>query len=62
RDRGEEAGRELPAGAEELLQRRERARTARDYATSDRLRDELAGMGVRVTDTREGQRWELAPR
>jgi cysteinyl-tRNA synthetase len=53
---------ELPAGAAGLLERREAARAARDYATSDRLRDELAEMGVRVTDTREGQRWEVTPR
>ena len=51
---------ELPPGALELLERRERARAARDYATSDRLRDELAGLGVTVTDTREGQRWRVA--
>ncbi len=53
---------DLPAGAAELLDRRARAREARDFATSDRLRDELAAMGVRVVDTREGQRWELSRR
>jgi cysteinyl-tRNA synthetase len=56
------AGAELPAEAAALLERREAARTARDYATSDRLRDQLAAMGVRVTDTREGQRWEVEAR
>ncbi|HXM56295.1 MAG TPA: cysteine--tRNA ligase [Candidatus Dormibacteraeota bacterium] len=55
----EEVAATLPEGADELLAQRERARTARDYATSDRLRDQLAGMGVRVIDTREGQRWEV---
>jgi cysteinyl-tRNA synthetase len=53
---------ELPAGAAELLSQRERARAERDYATSDRLRDELAALGVRVTDTRDGQRWETVSR
>jgi cysteinyl-tRNA synthetase len=53
---------ELPEGAGDLLERRERARAARDFATSDRLRDELAALGVRVIDTREGQRWELTGR
>jgi cysteinyl-tRNA synthetase len=60
--RGVEAAAELPPGASELLERRDRARSERDYATSDRLRDELAALGVRVTDTREGQRWEVAVR
>jgi cysteinyl-tRNA synthetase len=60
--RGVDAVTELPPGAAELLTRRERARTGRDYATSDRLRDELAALGVRVTDTREGQRWEVGGR
>jgi cysteinyl-tRNA synthetase len=40
-----------------LLQAREAARAARDWAASDRLRDELADRGVAVEDTRDGQRW-----
>ncbi|HEX6127815.1 MAG TPA: cysteine--tRNA ligase, partial [Candidatus Limnocylindria bacterium] len=51
----EEAGGELPAGAAELLERRAAARAARDFATSDALRDELAALGVEVRDTPEGQ-------
>jgi len=46
---------ELPTGAAELLERRAAARAARDYATSDALRGELAAMGVNVRDTPEGQ-------
>jgi cysteinyl-tRNA synthetase len=46
---------ELPEGAAELLAERAAARAARDYATSDRLREELAAMGVEVRDTPEGQ-------
>jgi cysteinyl-tRNA synthetase len=49
----------LPAGAAELLASRERARTAKDFISSDRLRTELAMMGVTVTDTPEGQRWKV---
>jgi len=45
----------LPDGAAELLERRAAARAARDWATSDALRDELAAMGVEVRDTPEGQ-------
>ncbi|MFI7421963.1 cysteine--tRNA ligase [Nonomuraea sp. NPDC049684] len=48
-----------PAGAGELLAQRERAVAANDWAAADRLRDELADLGVRVTDTPEGQSWAL---
>ena len=40
-----------------LLEARAAARAARDWAESDRLRDELAARGVAVEDTRDGQRW-----
>lgn len=46
---------ELPEGAAELLERRAGARAARDFATSDALRDELAALGVDVRDTPAGQ-------
>jgi cysteinyl-tRNA synthetase len=45
----------LPAGAAELLERRAAARAARDFSTSDALRDELAALGVEVRDTASGQ-------
>jgi cysteinyl-tRNA synthetase len=45
----------LPAGAQDLLDRRSAAREARDFATADALRDELAAMGVEVRDTPAGQ-------
>ena len=40
-----------------LLDAREAARAAKDWAGSDRLRDELAARGIAVEDTRDGQRW-----
>lgn len=45
----------LPAGAAELLERRAAARSARDFAASDDLRDEIAAFGVEVRDTPEGK-------
>ncbi len=45
-----EGARSLPPGAEELIARREAARAARDFATSDALREELKALGVEVTD------------
>jgi cysteinyl-tRNA synthetase len=49
----------LPAGAAEMLEARNRARAERRYEQSDRLRDELAAMGVEVSDTPEGSTWHL---
>jgi cysteinyl-tRNA synthetase len=37
-----------------LVAERDAARAAKDYATSDRIRDELATMGLEVMDTPEG--------
>jgi cysteinyl-tRNA synthetase len=50
----------LPAELAALLEARATARAARDWAASDRLRDELAVAGVLVEDTRDGQRWRRA--
>ena len=52
----------LPDGASTLLESRERARAAKDFVTSDRLRNELAALGVAVTDTPDGQRWRVSGR
>jgi cysteinyl-tRNA synthetase len=47
----------LPPRAAELLASRAAARDARQFAASDRLRDELAALGVTVRDTPGGQEW-----
>ena len=47
----------LSSDLEALLEARAAARSARDWAESDRLREELAQRGVAVDDTRDGQRW-----
>jgi cysteinyl-tRNA synthetase len=51
----------LPAGAEEKLAERAAARERQDFGASDRLRTELAGLGVRVVDTPDGQAWTVSP-
>jgi cysteinyl-tRNA synthetase len=38
----------------ELVQRRDEARTAKDFGEADRIRDELSEMGLEVMDTAEG--------
>jgi cysteinyl-tRNA synthetase len=55
------AGQALPDGAEQLIADREQARADRDFAAADRLRDQLAAMGVEITDTRSGPTWRLRP-
>jgi cysteinyl-tRNA synthetase len=54
------AGDELEPELMKLLDEREAARTARDWAASDRLRVTLAERGLLVEDTRDGQRWRRA--
>jgi cysteinyl-tRNA synthetase len=50
----------LPAGARDLLEERATARAQKDFAASDRLRFELAELGVAVADTPEGQTWSMS--
>jgi len=42
-----------------LVARRSVARDARNWAESDRLRDELAAMGVAIKDGKDGTTWEV---
>ncbi len=48
---------ELAPDLAAMLEARAAARVAKQWAESDRLRDELAARGVAVEDTRDGQRW-----
>ncbi|MBL8061936.1 MAG: hypothetical protein JNK32_02880 [Anaerolineales bacterium] len=41
-----------------LLEQRKAARTNKDFASSDRLRDQIAGLGWKVKDTKVGQELE----
>jgi cysteinyl-tRNA synthetase len=51
---------ELKRRIEELVAMREQARKAKDFKESDRIRDELAKMGVVLKDTKDGTTWEIA--
>jgi len=48
---------ELSAPQQDLIRRREQARSAKDWELADRLRAELEAQGIRVTDTPQGSRW-----
>ncbi len=52
---GEES---LAGELERLIEEREEARRRRDFATSDRIRDELRSRGLVLEDSREGVRWK----
>jgi cysteinyl-tRNA synthetase len=48
------------AVVESLLAARSAARKEKDFAASDRIRDELAAMGVVIKDSKDGTTWEMA--
>jgi cysteinyl-tRNA synthetase len=45
---------------ETMIAARNAARKAKDFKESDRIRDELAAMGVVLKDSKDGTTWELA--
>jgi cysteinyl-tRNA synthetase len=45
---------------EGLISQRTAARARKDFAESDRIRDELAAMGVIIKDSKNGTTWEIA--
>ncbi len=42
-----------------VIDLRKQARSAKDFATSDKIRDELSKVGIVLKDTREGTSWEI---
>lgn len=50
----EEGGQALPSEVSELVRQRDEARRSKDYALSDKLRDELTAMGYAVKDSKDG--------
>jgi len=47
---------DLPSEVKELVEERQRAREAREWEASDRLRDEIQALGYMVQDTQEGMK------
>lgn len=50
---------ELSDDIQTLVDQRDEARANKDFATSDKLRDQLKEMGVILEDTPQGTRWHL---
>ena len=45
---------------EKLIEERQAARKAKDFARADAIRDELLEKGIILKDTREGVQWKRA--
>ncbi len=50
----------LDGDIEALIEERQAARKAKDFARADAIRDELLGKGILLEDTREGVKWKKA--
>ncbi len=50
----------LAEDIEKLIEERQAARKAKDFARADAIRDELLAMGIILKDTREGVQWKKA--
>ncbi len=48
------------AAVKNLIEQRTAARARKDFKESDRIRDQLAAMGVAIKDSKEGTTWEVA--
>lgn len=48
----------LDSDIEALIEERQAARKARDFAKADEIRDKLLEMGIELKDTREGVKWK----
>ena len=58
-ERSEPAVAALSALVEKLIEDRNTARTAKDFAVADRIRDELSAAGITVEDDSTGSHWSL---
>ena len=60
-EQGSNSGREEAFGkvVDMLLQQRQVAKANKDWATSDRIRDELAALGFEIKDGKDGSTWKL---
>jgi cysteinyl-tRNA synthetase len=52
------ASKALKGVVEFLLELREEARQAKDWAKSDQIRDRLGELGITITDTKDGPTWK----
>ena len=41
-----------------LIEKRDRARSAKNWTEADNIRDQLSGLGVSIQDTPDGTTWD----
>ena len=60
-ERGSDSAREEAFGkvVDMLLEQRQAAKAAKDWATSDKIRNELQALGFEIKDGKEGATWKL---
>ena len=60
-ERGSNSAREEAFGkvVDMLLEQRQAAKAAKDWATSDKIRNELQALGFEIKDGKEGTTWKL---
>lgn len=56
---GSESGNMLGSVLEMILEVRKDAKQNKDYATSDKIRDRLAEIGIKIKDTKDGTEWSI---
>ena len=61
-ERGAGIDDELAARVQALVDRRSELRAAGQFADADAVRDEIAVLGVTLTDSAEGTTWKLGSR
>ena len=61
KEKGSNDGREEAFGkvVDMLLEQRMKAKAAKDWATSDKIRNELTALGFEIKDTKDGFSWKL---
>jgi cysteinyl-tRNA synthetase len=60
-ERGSDSEREAAFGkvVDMLLEQRQAAKAAKDWATSDKIRNELSALGFEIKDGKDGATWKL---
>ncbi len=56
---GGKAGKTIAGLMDMVLESRAEAKAAKDWAKSDRIRDDLKALGITVKDTKDGAEWTL---
>ncbi len=57
---GDKAAATIGGLVEMVLEQRKKAKEAKDWATSDRIRDSLNAIGITIKDTKDGTEWSLS--